>query len=413
MQFQITTATRKLSCLTKRIRAVPGGTSAGKTIGIEQILIDLAQRDKYPTLTSIVSESIPHLKRGAIRDFKNILQSHHYWNDSRWNATDFIYTFETGSQLEFFSTDNADKLRGARRDRLFINEANNTSFEAFEQLEVRTKEVIFLDWNPTNEFYYYTDIKGQRTDVEELTLTYIDNEGLSPEIIASIEQRRNRAGWWKVYGLGQLGEVEGKIYKDWQIIKEIPPEAKLERAGLDFGYSNDPTAIVAIYKWNGAYILDEICHKKGLLNKQIADIILSKLEGTLVVADSAEPKSIDEIRGYGVNIIGAEKGKDSVRNGIAVVQDQRIFMTERSLNLIRCYRNYLWTVDKDGKVINEPEHEFSDIMDASRYGIVSMHKGKRSVAHTYIPGLIPSGHTAVTPSQPGAPKVAHIYNPFK
>ncbi len=152
MLYQITTATKKVASLKKKVRGIQGGTSASKTISILLTLIDKAQRDTTPTLTSIVSESTPHLKRGAIRDFKNIMQAHNYWKDSAWNATNSIYTFETGSQIEFFSADMPDKLRGARRDRCFINEANNVPLDAFDQLEVRTKEFIYLDWNPTNEF---------------------------------------------------------------------------------------------------------------------------------------------------------------------------------------------------------------------------------------------------------------------
>lgn len=372
--YQKTTATKKVMSLTKRIRGVQGGTSASKTISILLFLIALAQSDKKPTLTSIVSESVPHLKRGVMRDFKNILKAHHYWKDDLWNATDSIYTFETGSQIEFFSSDNGDKLRGARRDRLFVNEANNVAFEAFEQLEVRTKEFVFLDWNPTNEYWFYTEVLYKRDDIDLLILTYKDNEALSTEIVASIEQRKNRPGWWKVYGEGQLGEVEGKIYKEWGILEELPNEAKLVRRGLDFGYSNDPTAIVDIYYWNGAYVLDEICFQKGLSNKQIADIV--NRDNILAIADSAEPKSIDEIRSYGVNIVGSEKGKDSVSHGIQVVQDQKIFVTKRSVNIIKEYRNYLWMTDKSGRILNEPEHTYSHSMDAIRYAMVSLLKNK-------------------------------------
>ena len=308
-----------------------------------------------------------------MRDFKNIMSEHHYWKDANWNATDSIYTFETGSQIEFFSADNGDKLRGARRDRLFLNEANNVAKDAFDQLEVRTKEFIFLDWNPTSEFFFYTDIKDKRDDVDFITLTYLDNEGLSDEIRQAIEQRKGNKAWWQVYGLGQLGEVEGKIYKDWDIIDEIPHQARLERRGLDFGYSNDPTAIIDIYYYNGGYILDEITYQKGLSNKQIADILIN-LEKTLTVADSAEPKSIDEIASYGISIIGAEKGKDSIRQGIQYLQDLRISMTKRSLNLIKEYRNYLWKTDKDGKILNIPEDLFNHAMDAVRYGFNSYNK---------------------------------------
>lgn len=372
--FSQTTATKKIIALDKKIRAIAGGTSASKTISILLYLIARCQTDKTRTLTSVISESTPHLKRGAIRDFKNIMQEHNYWNENRWQATDSIYTFETGSQLEFFSADQSDKLRGGRRDRAFLNEANNMTLDVFDQIEVRTKEFIFLDWNPTNEFWFYTDVNGVRQDVDFISLTYLDNEALSQEIINSIESRKNRKGWWTVYGLGQLGEVEGKIYKDWQIIDEIPHEARLERRGLDFGYSNDPTTITDIYYYNGGYILDEVTYLKGLFNKQIADIILNQEDNVLTVADSAEPKSIDEIKSYGVNIIGAEKGKDSVCNGIQLVQEQRISVTKRSINIIREYRNYLWETDKNGNILNVPEKGFGHSMDGIRYGVTSVKK---------------------------------------
>lgn len=369
--FIRTTATDRIIKLNKRIRAISGGTAASKTISIILYLIDRAQSDKSPTLTSIVSESFPHLKRGAMRDFLNIMEEHKYLKDARWNKTDCIYTFETGSKIEFFSADQPDKVRGPRRERLFINEANNVPYQTFDQLEVRTKEFIFLDWNPTSEFWFYSDV-ANRDDVDFITLTYIDNEALDKSIIDSIEQRKERKGWWQVYGLGQLGEVEGKIYKDWQIIDTIPHEARLECYGLDFGY-NDPTAIIAIYYYNGGYILNEITYQNGLQNKQISDILKNQ-ESAFVVADSSEPKSIDEIKNYGVNIIGAEKGADSVRNGISLVQEQRISITKQSINLIKEYRNYLWMTDKSGKILNEPEREFNHSMDAVRYGLVALLK---------------------------------------
>lgn len=369
--FSETTAYKKINSLTKRLRIVQGGTSASKTISILIYLIAYAQTDKRKTLTSIVSESIPHLKRGVIRDFKNIMQSHKYWKEANWNATDSIYTFETGSQIEFFSTDNGDKLRGARRDRLFMNEANNITFDAFEQLEVRTKEFILIDYNPTNEFWVQLELIGKRDDIDFIILTYKDNEALSEEIVKSIEQRKNRKGWWQVYGEGQLGEVEGKIYKDWAIIDELPHEARLERYGLDYGYSNDPTAIVAIYKYNGGFIWDEITYQKGLSNKQIADII-SNLTPALVIPDSSEPKSNDELISYGINILPAQKGKGSVNQGIQVVQSQRISVTKRSINIIKEYRNYMWMIDKDGKILNVPQDIWNHAMDAGRYAMETL-----------------------------------------
>jgi phage terminase large subunit len=376
--FQVTTATKKLQKLNKRIRGVAGGTSASKTISILLILIDYAQSHKNE-LISIVSESFPHLKRGAIRDFLNIMQEHGYFKDNLWNKTDYIYTFETGSAIEFFSADQPGKVRGPRRDVLFVNEANNIPYETFTQLEVRTKKIIWLDWNPVAEFWWYSGENNEpgvkdRADADFIILTYKDNEALDPQIVATIESRMGNKSWWAVYGLGQLGEAEGRIYTGWQIIDEIPHEARLVRYGLDFGYTNDPTVIEAIYYYNGGYIVDEITYQKGLSNKSIADILATQPKA-LVVADSAEPKSIDEIYSYGLNIIGANKGPGSVYQGIQYVQDQKVSVTKRSTKTIKAYRNYLFAVDKNGKILNEPDdtiHEWSNPMDAIRYPMESL-----------------------------------------
>ena len=360
-----TTATDKIFALRKRVRGVSGGTSASKTISILLWMIQRAQQNENE-LMSVVSETFPHLKRGAMRDFLLIMEEHKYFKPDRWNKTDCIYTFETGSRLEFFSADQPGKVRGPRRDILFINEANNINYEVYTQLEVRTRRVIWLDWNPVQEFWWYTDVIGHQ-DCDFITLTYKDNEGLSPEIVTAIESRMHNKNWWRVYGLGELGESEGRIFTGWNLIDDIPFEARIERYGLDFGYSNDPSALVAIYYYNGGYIMDERLYQKGLSNKQLADLI-TNLPKALVIADSAEPKSIDEIKSYGVNIIPVVKGKDSIVQGIQYVQQQRISVTKQSTNLLKEYRNYLWETDKDGKIINEPIGIFNHCMDAIRYG---------------------------------------------
>jgi phage terminase large subunit len=224
-------------------------------------------------------------------------------------------------------------------------------------------------------------------------LTYNDNEALDPNIRRSIEQRKNNKAWWQVYGLGQLGEVETRVYTGWQIIDEIPHEARLERYGLDFGYTNDPTAIVAIYYFNGGYIFDEITYQNALSNKMIADIL--KLQPkALTIADSAEPKSIDEIKAYGVSILPANKGQGSVNQGIQYVQQQKISVTKRSINILKEYRNYVWITDKDGKILNVPIDIYNHAMDGIRYGMESLKPKKKIImlpvqsgVKPYYPGL--------------------------
>src|SRR5215469_945756 len=391
--FVDTTATRKVFALRKRIRAVAGGTSASKTISILVWLIDYCQSNRNK-LASVVSESYPHLEKGAMLDFENIMKDRGYWDDNRWNQTKHTYTFETGSKLEFYSPDTYGKAHGPRRDVLFINEANNLDFRIADQLIVRTREIVWLDWNPSSEFWFYTEFLNRRNDVDFITLTYLDNEALDPITIAEIESHKGNKQWWQVYGLGQLGEIEGRIYTGWQFIDAIPHEARLERYGLDFGYSNDPSAIVAVYRYNGGFILDEVLFQKAMSNRQIADTLLNQSRA-LVIADSAEPKSIDEIHSYGLNILGAEKGKDSVNNGIQLVQAQPISVTNRSLNVIKEYRAYLWLTDRDGNTLNEPDHEFSHSMDAIRYAIASIVKK---------PSYVPPPTTGLVKPYPGIPR---------
>lgn len=371
--YQLTTATKKLSKLRKRIRLVPGGTSAGKTISIEQLLLDDGQSDTKPTLTSIVSESFPHLKKGAIRDFKNIMVDHGYWKDDRWNATDSFYTLETGSIIEFFSADQPAKVRGPRRDRLFVNEGNNIPYETWDQLLVRTKEYAWCDWNPTTEFWAYTEVIGKREDVDVCVLTYKDNEALDPSIVAEIESHKGNKNWWKVYGEGQLGEVEGRIYVGWQIIDDIPHNARLVRRGLDFGYSQDPAALIDIYEYDGGYIWDEQLYQKGMSNQAIAQFVKNLPEPqTLIIADSAEPKSIDEIKMYGVNVLPATKGPGSVNQRIQFVQSKRISITKRSVNTIKEQRNYLWKTDKEGRILPIPEDGNDHGLDGGGYAMQSL-----------------------------------------
>jgi phage terminase large subunit len=373
--FQNTTALKKIFQLSKRIRALSGGTSACKTIGILVWLIDYGQSTKNEVMT-VVAESHPHLKLGAIRDFKNIMLANGYWDDKAWNQSNSTYTFPDKTILEFISFDKFGKAHGPRRDILFLNEANNLPYHIADQLITRTRKIVWMDWNPSEEFWFYTEILPVRGDIDFITLTYLDNEALDDVSRMEIEAHKNNKRWWQVYGLGKLGEIEGRIYTGWNIIDEIPHEARLERRGLDFGYSVDPTVLVDIYKYNDGFIIDEQTYQKGLSNKSISDIIKNLSESqVMVVCDSAEPKSIDELKLYGINAYPAQKGQGSVNQGIQYVQNQKISLTSRSVRTIKSYRNYMWKQDnKTGVFMQEPDdtiHEWSNSMDAIRYGLDS------------------------------------------
>ena len=367
--FIRTTAINKLKRLNSRIRIVPGGTSAGKTFGIIPILIDHAIKNPLCEI-SIVSESIPHLRRGALKDFIKIMQETNRWIQPNYNKSLLKYTFSNGAYIEFFSTDQPDRMRGARRDVLYINECNNIKWDAYMELSIRTKDIIWLDYNPTHEFWAVTELAND-PDAEILRLTYKDNEALSPNIVKEIEKAKEKAktsdywaNWWNVYGLGLQGSLEGVIFSNWDTIPNIPADAKLIGCGLDFGYSNDPTALIAVYKYNDTRILDEILYRKGMLNQDIAKYIP---RGATIWADSAEPKSIEEIRRTGVDIRGVTKGPDSIKFGIQTMQTQKYLVTERSTNTIKEFRNYCYDTDKNGKSLNKPIDDYNHAIDAIRY----------------------------------------------
>ena len=365
-----TTAQTKIAKLKKRLRIVQGGTSSSKTFTILPFLIQYAIQ-KPKSEISVVSESIPHLKRGALKDFLKIMDWTGNMNHNNFNKSNLTYKFSNGSYIEFFSADQPDKLRGARRDILFINECNNVDFESYQQLAIRTKKFIYLDYNPTNEFWVHTELIGSEI-ADFLILTYKDNEALDYAIVKEIERAKEKAktssyweNWWNVYGLGQIGSLEGVIFNNWKSIDTIPEDARLIGYGLDFGYTNDPTAIIEIYKYNDQRILNEICYQKELSNSQISKFITTKLP---CYCDSAEPKSIAELRNFGVNAFPVTKGADSINYGIQVIQDNSYLVTQKSLNLINEFRKYAWDKDKrTGAKLNKPIDNYNHAIDAFRY----------------------------------------------
>ena len=367
--FKKTTAIKKILNLKKRIKIIQGGTSAGKTFGIIPVLIDKAARHEGLEI-SIVAETIPHLRRGALRDFLKIMKWTGRFFEDRFNKSLLRYEFANGSVIEFFSADDSSKLRGARRDILYINECNNVTFDSYNELAIRTRKEVYLDFNPANEFWVHTELKDE-PDSDFLILTYKDNEALDQSIIEQIEKNKEKAktssywaNWWKVYGEGQLGMLEGVVFSNWKQIDTIPKEAKLIGLGLDFGYTNDPTAIIEIYNYNGQRIVNELVYQTGLLNSDIAKLLSKHVP---VYADSSEPKSIDEIKRYGITIKGVTKGKDSINYGIDVIQRNNYLVTSNSSNLIKELRSYIWDTDKQGKRLNKPIDFNNHAIDAFRY----------------------------------------------
>ena len=374
MRVIATHAFRRIEEMTARKRVIQGGTSASKTFSILSVLIKDATKRRVEI--SVVAETVPHLRRGAIRDFIKIMIAKKNFVPARWNKTLLTYRFHTGATIEFFSADQEARLRGARRQVLFVNEANNISWEAYHQLAIRTSETIYIDFNPVQEFWAHTEVLRE-PDSEFLILTYKDNNALPDTIRQDIEAAQVKAetsaywaNWWKVYGLGQVGTLQGAIYGDFSVVEGIDPSTmKFVAYGLDWGFSNDPTALVAVYRRGDDLFVHELLYNRGLTNSDIAAKLkeFGITRAWEIVADSAEPKSIEEIYRLGFNIKPASKGPDSIRQGIDVVKRFNLHVTKDSTNLIKELRSYTWATDKEGKDTGVPIDSFNHACDALRY----------------------------------------------
>ena len=372
MSYKQTTALKKIRSLKNRIKVIQGGSSAGKTIAILILLIDRCI--KTPNLeVSVVSESIPHLRRGCVKDFLKIMKETGRFIPQNYNKTLLRYEFTNGSYIEFFSADSEEKLRGGRRQILYINEANSINYEAYLQLAIRTSQDIYLDYNPSSKFWAHTEVIGQ-PDTDFTILNYKDNEGLPIEVVMMLESNREKAktssyweNWCRVYLDGEIGQIEGTIFTDFEIIDKIPEDARLLGWGIDFGYSNDPCAVIGLYKWNEDIIVDEIVYQTGLLNSELSNLLKSNDVTGEIYCDSAEPKSIQELKRMGHNARSVEKGRDSVNYGIQILQQKHMFVTRRSRNLLDEFSKYMWKKNRDGGYEKTPIDAHNHACDALRY----------------------------------------------
>lgn len=346
-----------------------GGQSSSKTYSILQIIIFLAKVTKNKIYT-IVAESIPFLKVGVIRQFIEILTNEGLFIQNNFNQGNF--TYKIGSNIiEFKAYDIPSKAVGAKRDFLFINEAININYETFMNLETRTNICTWIDYNPSYEFWAHDKlIHANREDVAFVHSTYKDNEYLPQKIIDTIERYKeydpNR---YRVMGLGLVGSNEGLVFNNWSSIDAVNLNEQSKVVyGLDFGYTNDPSVCIAIYKQDGELFVDEIFYGIGMTNADISIALKNNNIGRIdeIFADSAEPKSIDELYKRGFNVKPATKGPDSIIQGIDLLKQYRLNVTKRSINLIKELRSYFWLKDRNGNMINKPGGS-DHCLDALRY----------------------------------------------
>ena len=363
----------------ENVFVIRGGQGASKTISILQLIIQsLATKEKEAT---VLSSELSKMKRTVIRDYKKICKD---WgtlkNEHDFNKSESKHDYFNGSYLDFLGADVNDVGKGFRRDILYINEADKMDVDTAVQFISRAGLTI-IDYNPDALFWGDEYINENNF----LTLTFEDNEYLPESEVKSIldykikgffnqdskdlfnvNNIRNRywANKWKVYGCGLVGSLDGVVFDNWEVVDGIPEGARLLGIGLDFGYSNDPSAAVEVYKYNDKRILNEVFYRTGMLNGEIAK---SLPKNTFIYADSAEPKSIEEIRRHGVNIMPVKKGADSIVFGIQTMQTQSYLITSNSTNVINEFQKYTWIKDKSGLVKNKPIDKHNHAIDAIRY----------------------------------------------
>ena len=383
--IQATTSLKKIASLRKKIRAVRGGQGSGKTISILILLINHASSKPNKEIL-ILSAELTKMRLTVIKDFVKVMRMAGIFDEQRFIAGT-LYRFPNGSFIKFIGLDKEDVGKGLRSDVSYFNEVNKISAESYRQVASRTGQ-IYLDYNPDAEFFVDTDIIP-REDCAFIQLTFEDNELLPQsereEILNYFNLGYNLDGtiknayWanlWQVYGLGNIGSLQGVVFSNWKTIDQLPTDAKLMAYGMDFGFTNDPTTLTAIYQHDGKFIFDELIYQKGLLNNDIANkmISLGVSKSLPIYGDSAEPKTIKDLSLYGFRMKPAVKGADSISFGVQKMQENEFFVTAKSGNLINELRAYTWDVDRNGVSTNKPIDSNNHAIDGIRYYFTSTQK---------------------------------------
>ena len=354
----------------KKIIIEQGGSRSGKTYNILMwIVFGYCLRNKNKII-SICRKTFPALRTSALRDFLEILKNHELYKEEDHNKTSSEYKLN-GNLIEFISLDSPTKVRGRKRDLLFINEANELYWEDWNQLIFRTVGRVILDYNPSDEFHWIYDKVKTRDDADFFKTTYKNNKFLEESIVKEIERLQyTDENYWRIYGLGEIGQSKSTIF-NFREIETIPDNAKFISLGMDFGYTNDPSVLCKIYLHDTNIYCEELFYRTGMTNRDIHNELLSLGIGRRdeIFADSAEPKTIDELHRYGWNIKPSTKGRDSINIGIDMLKRYTIHITKKSQNAIKEFRNYKWKEDKNGNILNQPEDKFNHFCDSLRYGV--------------------------------------------
>jgi len=360
----------------KRFICNQGGSRSGKTYSIIQLLITLCSQSKGLSI-SVVSISFPHLRRGAIRDFLTVMERMNIYDPNLHTTTDQTYRFPTGSYIEFFSVDQPGKVRGPGRDILFVNEANLISLDTFEQLNIRTRQTVFLDYNPADEFSWIYDRVIPNSGCEFIKSTYADNPFLPPDQRKTIEALKDLdLDFWRVYGLGERGTQKDTIYSKFELYDDVDPYLEYH-FGLDFGFTH-PNALVRVTQDDANLYFKQELYEPGMTAVDLAERIKPIVGQKYVYCDHARPDVIEELLRAGINAFPADK---AVKEGIDFIRSHHIFVHRESTDFQKEMRSYKWKRKPTGESLDEPVKAFDDLMDAGRYGAMGFKENQFAGVH--------------------------------